>query len=312
MKANSLLLFCLMFFAVKAQTDTVVIDNGQLPANIFFEGYPFPKSNGGFHLNDMTATLNPIHQNLKLFYTQDSTEYSGFVKFINNGKRIYGQSHASFDEFLCTYSNGLRVYCEMKTYNRPFNKEVGVDASKSSWISAINLHYYSNFGAITDSIHYVTYNNKEQLLRESFSYSRSGMEIRNETLYVDEKIAFQGVYIDEKLDGKWKLSIETVTKKGNDTLISFYCLFKNDTLKDVLSDHCLFLGKKDEILDKSSFFTLYPTLQNGSDDFKFLSMSDQVSSISNDFNIILTVNKNYFNYGIPEKKIKRILRKNKH
>ena len=46
-----------------------------------------------------------------------------------------------------------------------------------------------------------------------------------------------------------------------------------------------------------------------SSDFEFLAMSNQPVCISDDYKIILPLNKDYFNDGIPKKVIRKIIRK---
>ncbi len=292
-------------FALSAQPDTLIISYGELPESVFIEGYPFPESNGGFHVSDGTASLNLVQQNLQLFNSDDSTGHTGLVKLVDNEVRHYGQSHSAFDEYLFTFENGYRTFCEMKTFNRTFNRGGG---KTRPWLAAINFVYFSDLGSNTDSLRYCTFNNQEQLLNESFIYSKNGKEIREETSYVNGEVAFQGKMEDDLLQGKWQWSVQTVSEKWTDTLITLECAFRNDTLIDVVSDNCLFLGRKDELLNKTRFFEQFPNLRNGHGDFIFLAMKEQAFSLSPNYPLILTANEDYFN-GIPEKQLKRIRRR---
>jgi len=66
--------------------------------------------------------------------------------------------------------------------------------------------------------------------------------------------------------------------------------------------------KKTEKMSKAEDFRNQYN-QFRSSDFEFLAMSNQPLCISDDYKIILPLNKDYFNDGIPKKVIRKIIRK---
>ncbi|NOQ75032.1 MAG: hypothetical protein GQ574_23670 [Crocinitomix sp.] len=295
--------FLIFSFSTDAQKDSIAIYHGNLPAAIFIKGYPHnPSTTFGF---GGSSIYNFSRANYTIYNSSDSSRYNGTVYSYNNQEK-YSGTYFFYDEVLSEFEDGMRIRCKTTTYHRWHDH--GTEKFDPE-VSATNLVYYSDKGSQRDSSYYSLYDRNQELITFWYTYLENDHQIRSSTNFKNGDATFQAEYIDDIPHGMRMQSLFTYNKNHDDTIIKFNSIYDHGNLVDVLSDNVLYLGHKNEIIDKKTFFETLSYLEKGRDNFKFLAMRDQLKSITTDYEIILTLNHKNFSHNIPKRALNRIIRK---
>jgi hypothetical protein len=239
------------------------------------------------------SNFNPLQENYK-YLNADSSAFNGIVYSSGNLERFI-QSYLIFDEFTCLIELGFKKRCTFETF--AYYPVRSIEEARSEWKSEEIWIYYSNLGAILDSIKTNRFDQSGELTFNSRIHFEQGIELRTETHLHKMDTLFHGHFVNNKIHGDW---IETAQPANRLTLnkpSKIKTSYNQGILTNISDSNVYFMNQKNQIVDLSTFLRICS--DKDSYLIKFYEFDGQNKEGVFYHFIVATANPEYSN-GIPE------------